>query len=167
MSPPLLTLPSVPPFKVRSDFDPAGDQPKAIAALAEGINRGDRFQTLLGITGSGKSATIAWTIEAAQASKRVGRVIVSTDDDHIAAVCRHWGAEVPFRRPEHLARSNSPHIDVVLHALDWLEQDAGKLPDYLLLLQPTSPQRTAEDIDSAVAVAEAHDADSVVSVCLR
>ena len=66
MSPPLLTLPPVPPFKVRSDFDPAGDQPKAIAALAEGINRGDRFQTLLGITGSGKSATIAWTIEAVQ-----------------------------------------------------------------------------------------------------
>jgi excinuclease ABC subunit B len=56
----------VPPFKVRSDFDPAGDQPKAIAALAEGIDRGDRFQTLLGITGSGKSATIAWTIEAVQ-----------------------------------------------------------------------------------------------------
>jgi excinuclease ABC subunit B len=56
----------VPPFKVRSDFDPAGDQPKAIAALAEGITRGDRFQTLLGITGSGKSATIAWTIEAVQ-----------------------------------------------------------------------------------------------------
>jgi excinuclease ABC subunit B len=56
----------VPPFKVSSDFDPAGDQPKAIAALAEGITRGDRFQTLLGITGSGKSATIAWTIEAVQ-----------------------------------------------------------------------------------------------------
>ncbi|MGH8926007.1 MAG: excinuclease ABC subunit UvrB [Acidimicrobiia bacterium] len=56
----------MPPFKVRSDFEPAGDQPKAIAALAEGINRGDRFQTLLGITGSGKSATIAWTIEAVQ-----------------------------------------------------------------------------------------------------
>jgi excinuclease ABC subunit B len=56
----------VPEFKVVSDFAPAGDQPKAIAALAEGINRGDRFQTLLGITGSGKSATIAWTIEQVQ-----------------------------------------------------------------------------------------------------
>ena len=53
-------------FKVVSDFEPAGDQPKAIAQLAEGLNRGDRFQTLLGITGSGKSATIAWTIEAVQ-----------------------------------------------------------------------------------------------------
>ena len=56
----------MPPFKLVSPFEPAGDQPKAIEALAEGVNRGDRFQTLLGITGSGKSATIAWTIERVQ-----------------------------------------------------------------------------------------------------
>jgi excinuclease ABC subunit B len=56
----------VPEFKAVSDFAPAGDQPEAIAALAEGIDRGDRYQTLLGITGSGKSATIAWTIEQVQ-----------------------------------------------------------------------------------------------------
>jgi excinuclease ABC subunit B len=54
------------PFRVVSDFEPDGDQPKAIAELAEGIERGDRFQTLLGITGSGKSATMAWTIEQVQ-----------------------------------------------------------------------------------------------------
>jgi excinuclease ABC subunit B len=60
------TIGSVPPFRVVSDFAPAGDQPRAIEALAEGVNRGDRFQTLLGITGSGKSATIAWTIEQVQ-----------------------------------------------------------------------------------------------------
>ncbi len=53
-------------FRVESDFQPAGDQPAAIAALAAGIERGDRFQTLLGITGSGKSATMAWTIEQVQ-----------------------------------------------------------------------------------------------------
>jgi excinuclease ABC subunit B len=56
----------MPPFKVVSDFEPAGDQPKAIGELTEGVGRGDRFQTLLGITGSGKSATIAWTIEQVQ-----------------------------------------------------------------------------------------------------
>src|SRR5262245_38518349 len=56
----------MPPFQVVSEFRPAGDQPKAVARLAEGIRRGDRFQTLLGITGSGKSATIAWTIEQVQ-----------------------------------------------------------------------------------------------------
>jgi excinuclease ABC subunit B len=53
-------------FKVVSDYSPAGDQPQAIAKLAEGVKRGDRFQTLLGITGSGKSATIAWTIQEVQ-----------------------------------------------------------------------------------------------------
>ena len=57
---------TTPRFQVVSPFQPAGDQPTAIAQLAEGIERGDRFQTLLGITGSGKSATIAWTIEAVQ-----------------------------------------------------------------------------------------------------
>src|ERR1700726_4996408 len=56
----------MPGFKMVSDFPPAGDQPVAISQLSEGIRRGDRFQTLLGITGSGKSATIAWTIEAVQ-----------------------------------------------------------------------------------------------------
>jgi len=56
----------MPPFHVVSDFGPAGDQPKAVEGLSAGIERGDRFQTLLGITGSGKSATVAWTIEKVQ-----------------------------------------------------------------------------------------------------
>lgn len=56
----------MPKFEVVSPFEPAGDQPKAIAQLAEGVEAGERFQTLLGITGSGKSATIAWTIEKTQ-----------------------------------------------------------------------------------------------------
>src|SRR5213595_2814320 len=60
------TILTVPPFKVVSDFAPAGDQPGAIDALATGVLRGDRFQTLLGITGSGKSATMAWTVEQVQ-----------------------------------------------------------------------------------------------------
>src|ERR671924_782358 len=54
------------PFRVVSEFEPAGDQPAAIAGLSEGIAAGERYQTLLGITGSGKSATIAWTIEQVQ-----------------------------------------------------------------------------------------------------
>ena len=54
------------PFKMVSDFDPAGDQPAAVAALSQGIANGERYQTLLGITGSGKSATVAWAIEQVQ-----------------------------------------------------------------------------------------------------
>ena len=60
------SLPAVQRFEVVSEFQPAGDQPKAIEQLAAGVTRGERFQTLLGITGSGKSATIAWTIEQVQ-----------------------------------------------------------------------------------------------------
>jgi excinuclease ABC subunit B len=56
----------MPAFEVVSHFEPAGDQPTAIAELSAGIEAGERFQTLLGITGSGKSATIAWTIEKTQ-----------------------------------------------------------------------------------------------------
>jgi len=66
MSHPPGTIDDVPPFQVVSPFRPAGDQPEAIAGLVEGLERGDRYQTLLGITGSGKTATIAWTIEAVQ-----------------------------------------------------------------------------------------------------
>ena len=64
---PPVTVPSAKnPFRVDAEFVPAGDQPAAIEALSSGIEAGDRFQTLLGITGSGKSATIAWTIEQVQ-----------------------------------------------------------------------------------------------------
>ncbi len=56
----------MPNFRVVSPFKPAGDQPQAIAQLAEGLNRGDRVQTLLGVTGSGKTATMAWTVEQVQ-----------------------------------------------------------------------------------------------------
>ena len=61
-----MTGPEHIPFRVVADYAPAGDQPQAIAQLAQGIDDGLRFQTLLGITGSGKSATIAWTIEKTQ-----------------------------------------------------------------------------------------------------
>jgi len=60
------SIAGMPEFQMMAEFEPAGDQPAAIAALSEGVQRGDRFQTLLGITGSGKSATIAWTIQAVQ-----------------------------------------------------------------------------------------------------
>ena len=64
---PPVTVPSAKnTFRVDAEFVPAGDQPAAIEALSSGIEAGDRFQTLLGITGSGKSATIAWTIEQVQ-----------------------------------------------------------------------------------------------------
>jgi CMP-N,N'-diacetyllegionaminic acid synthase len=107
---------------------------------------------------------IAWTVEAARTAARVERTLVSTDDPTIAEVARSCGAEVPFLRPAELAGDRSSHISVVLHALDWLDAQ-GCRPRYLALLQPTSPLRTAADVDGAVALAYDKDADSVVSVC--
>jgi CMP-N-acetylneuraminic acid synthetase len=113
----------------------------------------------------GGKPLIAWTIEAALASRRLSRVLVSTEDAEIAQVAATWGAEVPFIRPIELAQDTTPHILVMEHALRWLDEAAGLRPEYLLLLQPTSPFRAPEDIDAAIALAEAHAAIGVVSVC--
>jgi len=108
---------------------------------------------------------IAWTIEAAKASTRLKRVLVSTDDAEIARIALEWGAEVPFMRPAELAQDDSPHILALEHALCWIRANQGALPDYLVTLQPTSPLRTAEDIDGAIELAERSKALAVVSVC--
>lgn len=94
---------------------------------------------------------IGWTIEAALAASTLDAVVVTTDDEEIAEVARNFGAEVPFMRPAELARDDTPGIDPVLHALE-------VLTDYnaVVLLQPTSPLRTAMDIDAAIAVADGH-----------
>lgn len=100
---------------------------------------------------------IAWTIEAALNSS-LSKVIVSTDSFEIASVCKLLGAEVPFMRPEKISEDNSLSIDVVLHALDTLEEDF----DAVMLLQPTSPFRSVADINDAIQLIS--EADSVISV---
>lgn len=113
----------------------------------------------------GGKPLVAWTIEAAQGSARVKRVLMSTDDPEIAEVAREWGAEVPFMRPPALARADSPHIDVVRHAVTYLDAHENYRPEYVLLLQPTSPLRTTQDIDNSINIAERSNAAAVVGVC--
>jgi len=108
---------------------------------------------------------IAWTIEVALQCGELSRIVVSTDDDEIAHVARHWGAEVPFIRPTELASDDSSHISVILHAIHWIEDNEGFYPEYVMLLQPTSPFRTAEDIRSSIELAKERLAVAVVSVC--
>lgn len=107
---------------------------------------------------------IAHTFRAAQASRGVGRLFLSTDSESIAAVGREYGVEVPFLRPAELARSDSPGFEALLHAVRWVIEHLGYKPDWVLELLPTSPLRTAEDIDRALALMAEKDADSVVSV---
>ena len=100
---------------------------------------------------------IKWTIDAASKST-LSRVVVSTDDKEIADACRNFGVEVPFVRPDSLASDEAQSIDVVLHALDALDEQF----DAVMLLQPTSPFRTHEDINMALTMNL--DGSSVISV---
>ncbi len=106
---------------------------------------------------------LAYTCDAALASRRLDRVILSTDDEEIATVGRSCGVEAPFLRPPELADDDTPMVAVLQQALDWLEAH-GERVDALVLLQPTSPLREARHIDEAIELLLGTAADSVVSV---
>lgn len=111
----------------------------------------------------GGKPLLAWTIEAARASRLLARVILSTEDEEIAAVGRAWGVEVPFLRPRELAEDDTPTLPVVLHAVEWLEA-RGEAYDAVCLLQPTSPFRKPEWIDGCVELLQRERADSAITV---
>lgn len=107
---------------------------------------------------------IAHPIEAAKKASRIDRIIVSTDDEEIAAIAREYGAEVPFMRPADIAGDKSPVIEAVEFTLKELERMEGYVADYCVLLQPTTPLIEAEQIDQAISLAVEKHADSVVTV---
>jgi CMP-N,N'-diacetyllegionaminic acid synthase len=102
---------------------------------------------------------IAWTIEEASKSKYIDRLVLSSEDSEIVEVALRYGCDVPFRRPFELASDDTPGIDPVLHALI-------QLPGYyyVVLLQPTSPLRSVEDIDDCILRCEQLQAKACVSV---
>ena len=105
---------------------------------------------------------IAWSIAAGLQAHTVNRVIVSTDDNEIAAVAREHGAETPFMRPHELAQDRTNDMPVFEHALKWLEDIESYKPDIVVQLRPTSPIRPKDCVDSAVrTLIENSDADSV------
>lgn len=103
---------------------------------------------------------IAWTINAAKQSKYIDEVVVSTDDIEIAEIAKQYGAKVPFLRPNELATDEASSIEVASHALKHLPGF-----DWLLLLQPTSPLRTASDIDDIIKFCKDNESPSAVSIC--
>lgn len=107
---------------------------------------------------------ITWTIEATLQSQYVDELIVSTDCLDIAEISKKAGANVPFMRPDSLAQDHSTSIDVVLHAIEYFKS-IGQDFDYAILLQPTSPFRTSEDIDNAIESLFEKKSDAVISVC--
>jgi N-acylneuraminate cytidylyltransferase len=103
---------------------------------------------------------IGWTLAAARASQVLDRVVVSSDDPAVLELAAEMGCPAPFVRPAALSGPEASVIDAVEHALG----QVGGVWDYVVLLQPTSPLRRAEDIDAAVSLAESAGAPAVVSV---
>jgi len=89
---------------------------------------------------------IAWTIASAKKSRYIDRLILSSEDAEIIAVAKKYGCEVPFIRPKQLAKDGTPGVAPVIHAVNSLPCKY----DLIVLLQPTSPLRSAEDIDACI-----------------
>lgn len=110
---------------------------------------------------------VAYSIAAALAAETVTRVIVSTDDEEIAAVARLYGAETPFLRPGKFSGDSTPDLPVFKHALEWLDDQENYSPQIVVQLRPTSPFRRVLHIDAAVyRLIERPEADSVRTVCI-
>lgn len=93
---------------------------------------------------------IAYSIAAAKLSKKIDRVIVSTESTEIAEIARKFGAEVPFLRPDEYAQDKSPDIDFINHAIDWFGHHENNQPYLLVHLRPTTPLRDPTLVDSAI-----------------
>lgn len=112
----------------------------------------------------GGQPLIAYTIEAAKNSRYLDYFLVSTDDAEIAEISKKFGASVPFMRPAELSTDAAKSIPVIQHAVNWLKDNNGKTFDYVMILQPTSPFRTAEDIDKSIEKIVDTGADSVMGM---
>ena len=112
----------------------------------------------------GGKPLIAWSIQHAQAVKRISRVIVSTDSQEIAAVAQQYGAEAPFIRPAELAQDNSPEWLAWRHALDYLRETTDMLPEVMVSVPATAPLRLPLDVENCLDEYEGGGADIVITV---
>ena len=105
---------------------------------------------------------LAYSIEHALQTSLIDRVIVSTDSEKYASIAREYGAEVPFIRPAEYATDTSLDLDVFMHALSFLEEKEGYIPDLVVQLRPTYPIRRIQDIENMIRYMEVHpDVDSM------
>jgi len=129
---------------------------------ARGGSKGIPRKNMKGFLGK---PLIAWTIEMARESGAFDRLILSTEDDEIAQIGKAYGAMVPFHRPQALAEDATPTAPVVRHAVEWLIDHEDWTPEFVMVLEPTSPGRRAFHILEALTLLRTRDADSLASVC--
>lgn len=112
----------------------------------------------------GSLPLIAYKIIAAQGTDFEKRIIVSTEDTEIAEVAREYGAEVPFVRPDNLASDEASSMDVVAHAIEWIENNDTNKYDYICLLEPSSPFASADDLEKAIKLIDEKKADTLLGM---
>lgn len=139
------------------------DKKKVIAIIpARGGSKGIPRKNIKDLNGK---PLIAYTIEEAQKSKYIDRIVVSTENEEIAQVSKSFGAEVPYLRPKELANDNSPLVECIIDMVNYLKIRENFMPDYVCVLQCTTPLRTFKDIDGAIEKIVNIATDGVVSVC--
>jgi CMP-N,N'-diacetyllegionaminic acid synthase len=111
----------------------------------------------------GGKPLVAWSIDVAKQSKLIKKTVVSTDSEEIAHIATQHGAAAPFLRPKELATDTAKQIDVVVHALKFLES-MGEHYDYVCILQPTCPLRSVEDVDGTLEFLVSSGADSAITI---
>ncbi len=94
---------------------------------------------------------LAWSVAACKLARSIDRTILSTDDEAIAEVGREYGAEVPFMRPSEFATDTATDFPVIKHAIEWLRDNEGFIPTYIVQIRPTTPLRDPAVMDEAVA----------------
>ena len=107
---------------------------------------------------------IYYTIDAAKSSRYITDIFLSSDDPEIIRYSESLGIKTSYKRPSELSEDDTPTINTILHGLEWLKKNSPPLPETILLLQPTSPFRTPEDIDGAIEAYLSSTANSLVSV---
>ena len=128
---------------------------------ARGGSKGIRRKNLQKLSGK---PLIAHTIIAAKKTKSINKIIVSTDDKEIEKISKNNGAEVPFLRPKQISKDTSSTIEVIKHALKFLQENQSYVPDIIILLQPTSPLRTSQLITKTINTLKKSKATSVITV---
>ena len=128
---------------------------------ARGGSKGIRRKNLQKLSGK---PLIAHTIIAAKKTKSINKIIVSTDDKEIGKISKNNGAEVPFLRPKQISKDTSSTIEVIKHALKFLQENQSYVPDIIILLQPTSPLRTSQLITKTINTLKKSKATSVITV---
>ena len=136
---------------------------KTLAIIpARGGSKGLPRKNILPIGGH---PLISYSIAAGFSSPLIGRVIVSTDDDEIAEIALKYGAEVPFKRPKDISGDFATDLETFQHALNWLQENEGYIPDLILQLRPTCPVRFIHEIEEGITKLHNNpEADSVRSV---